>query len=100
MSRFLFFAAVAIVVSTAGCSSKPHDSADAGGTTGTAGATGSPGGTGGAAIGGTGGDGIGGQLAPYLFFFANVVVGAIAIGTIALLIQGRLLTVSHPRAAE
>ncbi len=47
-----------------------------------------------------GGDGIGGQLAPYLFFFANVVVGAIAIGTIALLIQGRLLTVSHPRAAE
>jgi len=59
MSRLLLFAAVAVVLATAGCSSKPHDRADAGGTTGTAGAA-APGGTGGAAIGGTGGDGIGG----------------------------------------
>ena len=47
-----------------------------------------------------GGDSIGAQLAPYLFFFANVLVGAIAVGTIALLVKGRLLPTSHLRAAE
>ncbi|WP_244919768.1 hypothetical protein [Rhizobium grahamii] len=47
-----------------------------------------------------GGDSIGAQLAPYLFFFANVLVVAIAVGTIALLAQGRLLPTSHVRAAE
>jgi len=40
------------------------------------------------------------QLAPYLFFFANVLVVAIAVGTIALLAQGRLLPTSHVRAVE
>jgi tellurite resistance protein len=47
-----------------------------------------------------GGDNIGGQLAPYLFLFANVVVGAIAMGTILLVLQGRLLTPAHVRAVE
>ncbi len=47
-----------------------------------------------------GGDSIGAQLAPYLFFFANILVGAIAVGTIALLAQGKLLPTSHVRAAE
>jgi len=47
-----------------------------------------------------GGDSIGAQLAPYLFFFANVLVVAIAVGTIALLAQGRLLPRSPVRAAE
>jgi len=47
-----------------------------------------------------GGDSIGAQLAPYLFLFANILVGAIAVGTVALLVQGRLLPASHVRAAE
>ncbi|TGS17295.1 dicarboxylate transporter/tellurite-resistance protein TehA [Mesorhizobium sp. M2E.F.Ca.ET.209.01.1.1] len=47
-----------------------------------------------------GGESIGGQLAPYLFFFANLLVSAIAVGTIALLAQGRLLPTSHVGAAE
>ncbi|EPE98767.1 hypothetical protein RGCCGE502_10080 [Rhizobium grahamii CCGE 502] len=46
------------------------------------------------------GDSIGVQLAPYLFLFANVLVVAIAVGTIALLAQGRLLPTSRVRAAE
>lgn len=45
-------------------------------------------------------DGIGGQLAPYLFVFANVVIGIVAVGTIALLLQGRLLPSAPARAAE
>lgn len=35
-------------------------------------------------------------LAPYLFFFANIVVGLVAIGTLWLLLRGRLLPTQSP----